>query len=66
MANRRYVRLTTERAGEWVHRINDLVVEFSREPVEGEVTYALVVGIYPTDRRPLADDLAGIRISEEA
>lgn len=52
-ANRRYVRIPAERAQEWAVRMNDLLVEFSREPTAGETTYALVFGLYPTSRPPL-------------
>ncbi len=33
--------------------MNDLLVEFSREPTAGDTTYALVFGLYPTSRRAL-------------
>lgn len=54
-ANQRYARIPAEQALEWLRRLNDLLVEFSREPAEGEVTYALVFGLYPTARPPLPD-----------
>jgi DNA-binding transcriptional ArsR family regulator len=50
-ANVRYARVPVERAEEWARRLNDLVVEFAREPRGGEVTFAVVIGLYPT-RRP--------------
>ncbi len=52
-ANRRYARIPAERAHEWTQRLNELLVEFGSQPADGEVTYAFVFGIYPTDRRPL-------------
>jgi len=55
-ANIRYVRIPTERADEWVHRLNDLLVEFADQPRGGEVTYAMAVAIYPTTRRALPGD----------
>ena len=54
-ANRRYARIPAERAMEWARRMNDLMVEFSREPAAGDVTYALVFGLYPTGRAPLTE-----------
>jgi DNA-binding transcriptional ArsR family regulator len=52
-ANRRYARIPAERADEWAHRMNDLLVEFGSQPAAGEVTYALVFALFPTDRSPL-------------
>lgn len=52
-ANRRYVRIPPERAMEWAHRMNELMVEFSRESTAGDTTYALVFGLYPTSRPAL-------------
>lgn len=55
-ANIRYVRIPTDRADEWVHRLNDLLVEFADQPRGGEVTYAMTFAIYPTTRRALPAD----------
>lgn len=55
-ANQRYARIPTDRAHEWTRRMNELLVEFDSQPPSGEVTYALVFGLYPTDRRPLPGD----------
>lgn len=52
-ANMRYARISPERAREWAHRLNDLVMEFASQPAEGDVTYALVFGVYATERPPL-------------
>ena len=53
MANLRHARIPADRAEEWAGRLNDLVDEFTREARAGDVTYALVVGLYPTRRPPL-------------
>lgn len=50
----RYARIPEERAAEWLHRFYELVDEFSIQPREGQTTYAMVTGIYPTNRPPLA------------
>jgi DNA-binding transcriptional ArsR family regulator len=55
-ANIRYVRIPEDRAEEWVHRLNDLLVEFADQPRGGEVTYAMAIALYPTTRRPLPAD----------
>ena len=52
-ANQRYARIPAERAGEWQHRMQDLLMEFAAEPAAGDITYALVFALYPTDRPPL-------------
>lgn len=44
----RHARIPAERAEEWAHRLGDLVTEFAEQPASGDVTYAVVVGIYPT------------------
>lgn len=60
MANIRYVRIPSERAQEWSSRLEQFLNEFSNEPRDGDVTFAMVVGVYPTTRPPLrpttADD----------
>lgn len=53
MANRRYVRVPDDRAGEWAVRIQDVLLEFANEPRGGDTTYAMVVALYPTNRAPL-------------
>lgn len=53
--NIRYARIPTERAAEYVNRLNELLMEFAREPRGGDTTYGLVVGLYPTDRPRLPD-----------
>ena len=52
-ANQRYARIPAERAAQWQHRMQDLLMEFTAEPAEGDTTYALVFALYPTDRPPL-------------
>ncbi|SNR81933.1 regulatory protein, arsR family [Haloechinothrix alba] len=49
----RHVRIPAERAEEWKRRLHELVDEFVREPRSGEVSYGLLVGLYPTDRPSL-------------
>lgn len=51
----RYARIPIERAREWERRLAELTVEFVQEPRGGDVTFGLVVGIYPTDRPRLPD-----------
>jgi DNA-binding transcriptional ArsR family regulator len=46
----RHARIPRERADEWNKRIHDLALEFSRLPRGGDVEYALLVGIFPTNR----------------
>ncbi|GAB2601369.1 winged helix-turn-helix domain-containing protein [Pseudactinotalea suaedae] len=55
-ANIRYVRIPDERALEWKHRLDDLLMEFADEPRGGETTYGLVFGLYATTRAPLPED----------
>lgn len=47
-ANMRTVRIPDERAREWKHRLDELIVEFADEPRGGETTYTLVYGLYAT------------------
>jgi DNA-binding transcriptional ArsR family regulator len=54
-SNIRYARIPAERAEEWSHRINELIMEFTREPRGGDVTFGFVAGIYPTSRKRLPD-----------
>lgn len=54
-ANVRYVRVPVERATEWIRRMDDLLLEFSASPTGGDVTYALVYGLYATQRGALPD-----------
>lgn len=57
-ANVRYARIPAERAQEWKDRLDELIIEFGRQPAAGEVTFALVTGIYATNRPPLPEDAA--------
>lgn len=54
-ANTRYARIPLERAIEWKHRLDELVVEFAAEPLGGDVTYALTFTLYGTDRPALRE-----------
>jgi DNA-binding transcriptional ArsR family regulator len=58
IGNIRYARIPAERADEWGKRLENLLVEFTREPRAGDVTYAMVIGIYPTGRPALPDSTA--------
>jgi DNA-binding transcriptional ArsR family regulator len=51
--NIRYARIPAERADEWIRRLQNLLVEFASQPRGGAVTFALVFGLYPTNRAPL-------------
>ncbi|WP_053204563.1 ArsR family transcriptional regulator [Jiangella muralis] len=53
--NARYARIPVERAEEWRQRLFELLNEFARQPRGGEVTYGLLVGIFPTQRGHLPD-----------
>jgi DNA-binding transcriptional ArsR family regulator len=55
-ANVRYARIPAVRAEDWKRRLEELLLEFATQPRGGEVTYAAVIGIYPTDRPRLPDD----------
>ena len=55
VANVRYARIPHERAHEWQHRMQELLLEFMAEPAAGDHTYALVFGLYPTTRPPLPE-----------
>ncbi|SDU19796.1 ArsR/SmtB family transcription factor [Jiangella alkaliphila] len=55
LTNSRYARIPAERAEEWRQRLIELLDEFVRQPRGGEVTYGLLVGIYPTGRGHLPD-----------
>jgi DNA-binding transcriptional ArsR family regulator len=49
----RHARISPEQAGEFWHRIADLVHEFDTLPRAGDTSYGLVVGIYPSDHPTL-------------
>ncbi|MCW3158767.1 winged helix-turn-helix domain-containing protein [Micropruina sonneratiae] len=55
-ANVRHARIPLERAHEWQRRMQELLLEFMAEPPAGDLTYALVFGLYPTPRPPLPDE----------
>ncbi|TDE12967.1 ArsR/SmtB family transcription factor [Jiangella asiatica] len=54
-----YARIPVERAAEWRERIYELLTEFSSEPRGGEVTYGLMMAIYPTTRGHLPEPADG-------
>ena len=51
-----YSRLPIDRAAEFTARFLDLLDEFREAPKDGDITYAAVVGVVPTRRRPLPPD----------
>lgn len=51
--NRRDARIPERRAHAFAERLGELMMEFAEEPREGETTYALVYGVFPTDRPAL-------------
>lgn len=53
--NRREARIAPERAAEFADRMNDLLDEFAATPREGDTTFALVIGLYATDRPSLPE-----------
>lgn len=55
MSTLRYARIPEERASEWTMRMGELAQEFAAEGRGGEVTYGLLVALYPTDRPHLPD-----------
>ncbi|RIQ36735.1 ArsR/SmtB family transcription factor [Jiangella rhizosphaerae] len=59
ITNARYARIPAERAAEWRQRLIDLLDEFVRQPRGGEVTYGLLVGVFPTQRGHLPEPKDG-------
>ncbi|HJQ76121.1 MAG TPA: winged helix-turn-helix domain-containing protein [Acidimicrobiia bacterium] len=51
----RYARIPDRRADEWVERLVELATEFTGEPRGGEITYGLLIAMYPTDRPHLPE-----------
>jgi hypothetical protein len=49
----RHARVPFARAAEWSERLQELALEFSREPRDGDVEFAVLVAVYPT-KRPVA------------
>ena len=47
----RHARIPQERAEEFAARLQELAVEFTREPRAGDVEYGLLIALYPTTRR---------------
>lgn len=51
----RYARIPDDRAAEWMGRLAELTQEFTAEGRGGEITYGLLVAMYPTRRPHLPD-----------
>jgi DNA-binding transcriptional ArsR family regulator len=51
----RHARIPEQQAGEFWHRIAELVREFDELPRSGDTVYGFAVGIYPTDHPRLPD-----------
>jgi DNA-binding transcriptional ArsR family regulator len=47
----RHARIPRERADEFAARLQDLALEFTREPRSGDVEYGLLIALFPTNRR---------------
>ena len=47
----RHARVPSERVAEFTERVMALAVEFTRLPRAGEVEYAFIAGVFPTNRR---------------
>jgi DNA-binding transcriptional ArsR family regulator len=56
----RHVRIPHDRAREWALRIGELAQEFASEKRGGEVTYGLLLALYPTDRPHLPDNAGAL------
>lgn len=46
----RHARIPAERVGDYIHRLHELAIEFSREPRSGGTEYALMFHVFPTNR----------------
>lgn len=51
--NRRDVRIREERLAEFRTRLGDLLMEFADEPRSGDVTYAMLYGVFPSEQSGL-------------
>jgi DNA-binding transcriptional ArsR family regulator len=47
----RVARIPTERAEEWVRRVEELALEFGEQARGGDTEFALLVGVFPTVHR---------------
>jgi DNA-binding transcriptional ArsR family regulator len=56
----RHARIPAELAAAFTRRLHELAVEFSRAPRDGDREYALLVGVFPTNRpvSPRAKEVA--------
>ena len=50
----RHARVPAEKVAEFTERVMDLAVEFTTLPRGGEVEYAFLAGVFPTNRRVAA------------
>ncbi len=50
----RHARVPASRADEYIARLHALALEFSTEPRDGEVEFALMFHVFPTNRLPRA------------
>ncbi len=56
LATARYARIPEHAAAEWARRLGELADEFAAQARSGDTTFGLLVGLFPTERRPLPDD----------
>jgi DNA-binding transcriptional ArsR family regulator len=61
----RHARISRERADEFTRRLFDLTIEFTAAPREGDVEYAVYVGVFPTNRRIAPNDAIAVPSNEE-
>ena len=52
----RHAQIPAERASEFVHRLVGLAEEFTAQPVEGDVVFGFLAGVYATRLPTLAED----------
>ena len=57
LATARYARIPESAAADWAQRLSDLADEFAAQPRSGETTFGVLLGLFPTGRRPLPTDL---------
>ena len=50
-------RIPESAAADWAQRLSDLADEFAAQPRSGETTFGVLLGLFPTGRRPLPTDL---------
>jgi len=47
----RHARIPLDRAEEWARRLDELALEFIREPRGGDIEFAVLLGMFPTNRK---------------